>query len=59
MGVQVEILLLDLDCRAAAQRAAELGSALDIRSLISKNLRDLDKFHIELHHLWRSVLNVP
>lgn len=39
-GVRVEILVLDPDCRAAVQRAEELGSSLDIRSLILKNLRD-------------------
>lgn len=48
-GVRVEILLLDPDCRAAAQRADELGSALDLRSLISENLRYFHEFHADLN----------
>jgi hypothetical protein len=48
-GVRMEILLLEPDCRAATQRAEELGSTLDIRSLISENLRYFHEFHAELN----------
>lgn len=48
-GVRVEILLLDPDCRAAAQRAEELGSSLDVRSLILENLRCFHEFHADLN----------
>lgn len=50
-GVKVEILLLDPDCRAATQRAEELGSSLgsslDLRSLISENLRHFRNFDLK------------
>lgn len=47
-GVKVELLILDPDCLAAEQRAAELGSALDVRKLISKNLQHLRALHDSL-----------
>lgn len=46
-GVRVEVLLLDPDCRAAAQRAEELGSSLDVRSLILENLRCFRRFRTD------------
>jgi hypothetical protein len=48
-GVKLEVLLLDPDCRAAAQRAEELGSALDVRLLIRENLREFQALHAELN----------
>lgn len=43
--VKMEILVLNPDCRAAKQRAAELGSTRDVQLLIRENLRCFRTFH--------------